>query len=69
MGRIKSTMIKRAAFQLAGSIEGFSEDFEHNKKLLGNTMPSKSTRNKVAGGIVRIVRQRNLKEHDRRAEE
>jgi len=46
MGRIKSTMIKRAA----------NSEFNHNKKLLGSTMPSKSVRNKIAGYLARIIR-------------
>ncbi len=60
MGRIKSTMIKKAAFQIYGGSEGFSEDFEMNKKLLINTMPSKSVRNKVAGQIARLAKQRRM---------
>ena len=31
MGRIKSAMIKKAARQLYSEVEGFSEDFDHNK--------------------------------------
>ena len=49
-------MIKRTATQLMPSFE-FSESFEVNKKILGNTMPSKSIRNKIAGYIARLVRQ------------
>jgi small subunit ribosomal protein S17e len=56
MGRIKTTMIKRAAEQVvAREPDLFNENFEHNKKMLGNnTMPSKRIRNKVAGHIGRI---------------
>jgi len=52
MGRIRSGMIKKAARELAGTTEGFTEDFENNKKLLKGTMHYKSVRNKVAGAIV-----------------
>ncbi len=40
----------------------FSSDFEHNKKLLGNSMPSKKTRNKIAGYIAtRFKKSESLK--------
>lgn len=58
MGRIKSTMIKKTAVQLLhGNESHFSMDFTHNKKVLKDTMPSKSIRNKVAGYIVRLQQQ------------
>ena len=57
MGRIKSTMVKKAARQLMEKDTSFNVSFEHNKKILGsNTMPSKPIRNKVAGYISRLVR-------------
>ena len=55
MGRIKSLMIKRAAKQLLDGEHAFTDKFEHNKKLLANSMPSKSTRNKIAGYIARLI--------------
>lgn len=64
MGRIKTLMVKKAAREIFATVEGFTEDFEKNKKLLKNTMPSKSVRNKVAGGIVRLAKQRKLKEEN-----
>jgi len=54
MGRIKSTLIKRAAKNLL-SENLLTEDFEHNKKVLGNSLPDKTTRNKVAGYIARLI--------------
>lgn len=57
MGRIKSTMIKKAARQLLEGEHGFSTNFENNKKLLKDTMPSKPIRNKVAGYISRLIKQ------------
>ncbi len=57
MGRIKSTLIKRTA-RILEKEEYFSEKFDRNKKILGNTMPSKSVRNKIAGYISRLKRNR-----------
>jgi small subunit ribosomal protein S17e len=57
MGRIKSTLIKKAAKQLIEKESSFSPDFEENKRKLGkNTMPSKKLRNKIAGYISRLIR-------------
>jgi len=57
MGRIKSLMIKKTARQLlAQEKHPFSEDFEKNKKLLADTMPSKPIRNRVAGYISRLIK-------------
>jgi ribosomal protein S17E len=60
MGRIKTALIKRTTVQLMAGYDGFSEDFELNKKILKDTMPSKSIRNKVAGYISRLARQQKL---------
>jgi ribosomal protein S17E len=57
MGRIKTTMVKRATFELMKQDIPFGEIFEENKKLLKNTMPSKKVRNKIAGYIARLKRQ------------
>ncbi len=55
MGRIKSKLIKRTSRQLIkNSNELFSKTFEENKKPLGNALPSKKMRNKIAGYIARI---------------
>jgi len=54
MGKIKSTLIKRTSRQLLREENTFSTDFNHNKKLLGDTMPSKKTRNKIAGYLTRL---------------
>jgi len=58
MGRIKSLMVKKAAKQLLEGENEFSESFEHNKKILGSTLPSKPIRNKVAGYIARLIRMK-----------
>ena len=61
MGRIKSLAIKKAAKKLAGEIDDFTKDFNHNKLVLkAYTLPDKSTRNKIAGHIVRIKRAKDL---------
>ena len=55
MGRIKSILIKRSSRQLIeNSPESFGKTFEENKKALGNILPSKKMRNKIAGYIARI---------------
>lgn len=57
MGKIKSKMMRRTSETLLKEDIGFSEDFENNKKILGNTMPSKKLRNRIAGLISRMKRQ------------
>lgn len=55
MGRIKTKANKKASIKLIEKApEIFNEDFEHNKKVLGNTMPSKKVRNIIAGYISRL---------------
>ena len=66
MGRIKLLMVKRAAEQLLEGEHNFNDSYEHNKKLLGNTMPSKPIRNKIAGYIARLMRAQ--KTHDIKAQ-
>jgi len=57
MGRVKSTLIKRTAEKLMREIE-FAPDFEKNKKILSNNMPSKRMRNSVAGYITRLKKRK-----------
>lgn len=67
MGRIKSLMVKRAAKQiLEGRPDSFSPEFNKNKKILGNNLPSKPIRNKVAGYISRIVRRKNSPQKEKK---
>ncbi len=57
MGRIKSTLIKRTARKFVEvTPESFTSSFEDDKKALGNTMPSKKIKNKIAGYIARLKR-------------
>jgi ribosomal protein S17E len=58
MGRIKTKAIKGTAKALMDrESEIFKEDFDSNKKVLGREMPSKKTRNKIAGCITRLKKQ------------
>jgi ribosomal protein S17E len=55
MGRIKTKPIKRMALGLFNKEPAiFHKDFDSNKKVLGNEMPSKKTRNMVAGYLTRL---------------
>jgi len=58
MGKTKSKLIRRSSkIFLERGIE-FEEDFEKNKKILGNTMPSKKLRNQMAGFLAREEKQK-----------
>ena len=61
MGKIKSKLIKRSAEELVKRGIGFSADFEQNKKVLGNTMPSKKIRNQVAGYLSKREKKQKAK--------
>ena len=61
MGKIKSKLIKRSAKELVKRGIEFSKDFERNKKILGNTMPSKKIRNQIAGYLSRLNRKEKQK--------
>ena len=61
MGRIRPTYIKRVARQMLELYpDKFSRDFEHNKRLLNELvdLKSKSLRNRVAGYITRLLKQK-----------
>jgi len=58
MGKIKSKFIRISSkIVLEKGIE-FEGDFEKNKKILGNTMPSKKLRNQMAGFLAREMKQK-----------
>ncbi len=61
MGKIKSKLIRRSSKTFIEKGIEFNEDFENNKKILGNTMPSKKLRNQMAGFLAR-ERKQNKKE-------
>jgi ribosomal protein S17E len=55
MGKIKTAMVKKAARELLAREDlEFNKEFDHNKNMLGHTMPSKKVRNKIAGYISRL---------------
>ena len=56
MGRIKIKSIKNAGKSLVLGEHSFTSNFETNKKLLKDTIPSTQVRNKVAGYITRHVK-------------
>jgi len=57
MGKIKSKMIKRSAKDLIKKGIKFGETFEENKKILGNSMPSKKIRNQMAGFLAKLKKE------------
>lgn len=62
MGKIKSKLIKKSGQNLVKRGVPFTESFEHNKGILGSTMPSKKLRNKMAGFLARLKRQEKIKQ-------
>jgi ribosomal protein S17E len=64
MGRIKSTLVKRTSHKLLEEKAMFTTSFEHNKKVLGRTMPSKKIRNKIAGYLARLVVMQEVKDKE-----
>ena len=58
MGKIKSKQVKRSVQGLVEAGIELSKDFEMNKKILGQEMPSKKMRNKMAGYATRYFTQK-----------
>lgn len=58
MGKIKSKMIKRSAGELMKKGVKFSGSFKENKKILGNSMPSKKIRNQIAGFLAKTKKKK-----------
>lgn len=57
MGRIKSKLVKRTSKNLLKEENIFNDNFEENKKILKDSMPSKKIRNQIAGYIARIKKR------------
>ena len=57
MGKIKSKSVKRTAEELRRRGVTFSKNFDGNKKVLGNSMPSKKIRNQIAGYLVTLEKR------------
>jgi len=62
MGKIKSKLVKRSGKTFIQKGIKFEDDFEKNKKILGNEMPSKKIRNQMAGFLARLKTQDKKKE-------
>ena len=57
MGKIKGKLIKKTAEELRRRGVKFSTNFDGNKRILGNTMPSKKMRNQIAGYLVTLEKR------------
>jgi small subunit ribosomal protein S17e len=65
MGRICPNYVKRAARQLLERYpDRFSPDYTHNNKVIGEvaSIGSHSMRNKIAGYIATLMKQKQKKE-------
>ncbi|VVB59326.1 30S ribosomal protein S17e [uncultured archaeon] len=62
MGRIKQKFIKNRAFELVESHSEFTNDFKKNKEVLAEfaDVHSKKIKNKVAGYITRLKKQKKM---------
>lgn len=58
MGKIKSKAIKRSAKTLLEKDVEFTDNFDKNKKILKDTMPSKKLRNQLAGFLARLKKKK-----------
>jgi small subunit ribosomal protein S17e len=65
MGRIRTTNIKRTAFELLQKYpEKFSGDFEQNKRVVKELLQvSKRERNQIAGYITSLWKRQNAAEN------
>jgi ribosomal protein S17E len=61
MGKIKSKLVKRSANLLIKEDIKFNNNFENNKKILKDNMPSKKLRNQMAGFLSKIKKQEEQK--------
>lgn len=66
MGKIKTKLIKRTAETLMEKDLPFDENFDSNKRILGNTIPSKKVRNQIAGFITR-AKKKGIKSKEQEA--
>ena len=62
-------MVKRTTKELMTKDLPFSGEFNNNKVMLGNTMPSKKVRNKIAGYIARLHRAKQATKKAQEAKE
>ena len=64
MGKIKSKMIRRSAKALVQRGISFTDKFDENKLVLGNTLPSKKIRNQIAGLLGKMKKVEAIKEQN-----
>lgn len=63
MGKIKSKLIRRTTHTLSQKGILFTDNFNDNKKLLGdNVLPSKKLRNQIAGLAAKIKKYEKVQE-------
>jgi ribosomal protein S17E len=58
MGKIKTKLIKRTSKEICSGGVEISTEFEKNKKLLVEGMPSKKVRNQIAGCLTKIAKNK-----------
>ena len=58
MGKIKGKMVKRSSEHLIKAGVPFTSEFDKNKKILRNEMPSKKIRNQMAGYTARLMKNK-----------
>ena len=59
LGKVRTALVKRTAKKLLAAYpDYFSDDFEHNKKVVRAIVdiPSKKVKNQIAGYITRLVK-------------
>ncbi len=62
MGRIRGKMIRKETVEILKKYKHeFTDNFEHNKQVLSNIIDtSKTTRNKIAGFITRLAKEKKI---------
>jgi ribosomal protein S17E len=68
MGKIKSKQVKRYSEEILEKGIDFTEEFDRNKKILGDKMPSKRMRNQMAGYLSRFIKHKKKEAEKLKAE-
>ncbi len=71
MGKVRPNYIKSIARKLLDLYpDKFTEDFEHNKKVVAELadVASKKVRNRVAGYITHVIKMRRIKAEEEKEE-
>ena len=72
MGKVRTSLVKRTARELLAKYPDlFTEDFQHNKKVVSQltVWSSKKLRNQVAGYVTSLVKLQKKRQQLRAAEE